>query len=487
MDPPYRLVPFAAPNVRAVCSRPGSSINEPEQPLVFCDFGVCPLLGLDSEGCAGLRLGPPLHLSGPGAALMDAACDAIYDHYIGATVVAVDAGWWPWMPTTAAPGSAEVHTLRDGSRRHASVFTLGYVTSSLLSENRWLYSTAVGWLQSTATKRNVVLRCLSSLLGWWRDYTLPYGLLYALPYTASGEALVVSRDAADAGATTASDVVRHTAAAARFWGVCDTVLDTRGCTVTLSGSRLYMRRATGERSSYRLSAGDGTSGRSNSGLGHRLIALPNGSLIAYGIAEHEVTLLLPDDGIDSNSSSACPPLPSLSDDLATLLAQPAATADVTVLVGGRRFPLHQSILAARCPYFASLLSSGFADSAAPELVLPDADPDTFAAITHHIYTGATTYLQAPLLRSVAVLADRLLLLAFCRLVQRQLLQGVTPASAPGELLWAEQAGMAWLQGRLEAYFLRHRAAVARQGQEGVRELRAGASAGLLARLQLSGL
>ncbi|PNH03772.1 BTB/POZ domain-containing protein 9 [Tetrabaena socialis] len=546
MDPiAYKLAAFAAPNVLAACIRPQPrSADDSLQVLIFCELGVCPLLGLhDAEG---VRLGPPLRLTGLDAPalgrerLLRQACDALYDAYTGLTVVAVGSGlvtidsdnhctWLAGLPNShdmhdgvdaearfcfprrLAAGSRpgvllvadlgktpcgrgmrthlrQLQLLRDGggggSGRGAwrmVITTLSYVSDGPKAW-RWLYSGPVRWLLLAERRRDLLSRAWSSALGGWLRWAMPHPSNPATGVSGDGHGPSKRLGAASSSAATAS--------AACVWGVRDVLIDRQGTAFLARSNSLDVLRPGGAAAiSLPVPAAHGM------GLARRrLLALPRGRVLLYGVAKHEAVLLRPpgDDeadvrpyGIDGSSG----PPSSLSDDLGALLQQPGATADVTVLVGDRAFPLHRIILIARCPYYARLLTGGFADAAEPVLSLPHADANAFETVVRHIYTGDTAHLRPPLLRPVAVLADRLLLPALCGRAQELLLRGVVlaPGSAPSELLWAEQAGMEWLLARLEAYFLAHRQQVVALAPQGMRELLAAASPELLERLLLPGM
>ncbi|KAG2454653.1 hypothetical protein HYH02_000493 [Chlamydomonas schloesseri] len=134
---------------------------------------------------------------------------------------------------------------------------------------------------------------------------------------------------------------------------------------------------------------------------------------------------------------------SLTSDLCALLeSQPDATSDLTLRVGGRSFAVHRAILAARCDYFRQRLAAGtFADGAAAELELPDADADAFALLLRWLYTGAVQLPAVPTaLHALAELADRLLLPELCHEVQNHILRTLAPETVVEHLVWAERMG-----------------------------------------------
>ncbi|KAG2500376.1 hypothetical protein HYH03_001950 [Edaphochlamys debaryana] len=159
-----------------------------------------------------------------------------------------------------------------------------------------------------------------------------------------------------------------------------------------------------------------------------------------------------------------PPRRTLHADMGALLdAQPDGTADLILVVGGRRLPVHRAILIARCDYFRSQLEGGFADGAAPELSLPDANPAAFELLLRFVYTGAVDIPPA-LAPAVAELADRLLLPELCSDAQAVVLSGVSAETVVGSLLWAERLGASFLGllSSLKAWYLKHHEEVRRE-------------------------
>ncbi|KAG2498365.1 hypothetical protein HYH03_003624 [Edaphochlamys debaryana] len=152
-----------------------------------------------------------------------------------------------------------------------------------------------------------------------------------------------------------------------------------------------------------------------------------------------------------------------------VLCDGVVPGDVEVEVGGRVFPCHRVVLAARCEYFKRLFAGGFADSGRSKVSLPDADPDAFSALLRFIYTGALDF-PPHLLRPLAELADRLLLPAACRSAQAFLLAGVTPAKLVDELLWAERRGFGALLDGLKSRYLEEAAAVLEEAPESLERL-----------------
>ncbi|KXZ42455.1 hypothetical protein GPECTOR_145g746 [Gonium pectorale] len=182
-----------------------------------------------------------------------------------------------------------------------------------------------------------------------------------------------------------------------------------------------------------------------------------------------------------------------------------APPDVTILAGSgggegsggedgggearRSFPAHRAILAARCPYFRRLFAGGFADSAAPRVELPDAEPEALAPVLRHLYTGDPGDLTEGLLRPVAELADRLLLPELRDHVAARLVRSVTPGTVVDGMLWADRAGagMEGLLRRLVAYFTKHRAEMVAQALGSLEELTSRGSPSLLKLLLLQGV
>ncbi len=175
-------------------------------------------------------------------------------------------------------------------------------------------------------------------------------------------------------------------------------------------------------------------------------------------------------------AAARPPQPapgakphSLPADLSALLAslsQPdGSSADVVVEAGGRDFPAHRAVLAARSAFFRSLVdpSRGFTDGTAQRLSLPDADPKAFELVLRYMYTDSVGSIPEALLPLTAELADRLLLPGLCEEVGRQVLECVCGESVVGLLLWAEQhrATYGELLRGLKEWFVEHKAEMLR--------------------------
>ncbi|KAG2500323.1 hypothetical protein HYH03_001899 [Edaphochlamys debaryana] len=177
-------------------------------------------------------------------------------------------------------------------------------------------------------------------------------------------------------------------------------------------------------------------------------------------------------GGEGRAGAGGKPRRTLHADMGALLdRQPDGTADLTLVVGDRRFPVHRAILIARSDYFQQRLEGGFADGAAAELSLPDADPDAFALVLRWLYTGAVD-IPAALAPAVAELADRLLLPELCSDAQAVVLSGVEVESVVDSLLWAERCGHAFapLLTQLKAWYLAHHEEVVDRAPSGLRRL-----------------
>ncbi|KAG2492375.1 hypothetical protein HYH03_009323 [Edaphochlamys debaryana] len=190
--------------------------------------------------------------------------------------------------------------------------------------------------------------------------------------------------------------------------------------------------------------------------------LPNGYLTICNRDSKSLLLLhlglKPLPLLPAPAAPATPPRRTLHADMGALLdAQPDGTADLTLLVAGRRFLAHRAILVARCDYFKQRLArAGFPDGAAAELDLPDADPAAFELLLRFVYTG-TVDIPPALAPSVAELADRLLLPELCADAQAVVLSGVSAATVVGSLLWAERLGGSFsgLVSSVKAWAVQH--------------------------------
>ncbi|KAG2493969.1 hypothetical protein HYH03_007897 [Edaphochlamys debaryana] len=212
------------------------------------------------------------------------------------------------------------------------------------------------------------------------------------------------------------------------------------------------------------------------------IILPNGYLVLC-CADHDETdcILALDLGLKSPplgptaaaAPAAGPPRRTLHADMGALLdAQPDGTADLTLVVAGRRFPVHRAILIARGDYFKRRLAAEtFADGSAAELSLPDTDPAAFALLLRFVYTGAADIPPA-LAPAVAELADRLLVPELCADAQAAVLSSMSAETVVGSLLWAEQLGGSFsgLLSSLKAWYLEHHEEVLEAAPESVGRL-----------------
>ncbi|KAG2485658.1 hypothetical protein HYH03_015630 [Edaphochlamys debaryana] len=243
--------------------------------------------------------------------------------------------------------------------------------------------------------------------------------------------------------------------AARFQCICGLAVDMEGnVLVADSPADTTVRRVPPDGTVTTLASLDG-------GYVHPSI-LPNGylALCSYD----EPSLLVLDLGLEpppllppAPPAPAGPPRRTLHADMGALLdAQPDGTADLTLVVGKRRFLVHRAILTARCDYFRSQLGGGFADGAAAELSLPDADAAPFELLLRFVYTGAED-IPTALAPAVAELADRLLLPELCSDAQAAVLAGVSAETVVGSLLWAERLGSSFsgLPSSLKAWYLEH--------------------------------
>ncbi|KAG2452060.1 hypothetical protein HYH02_003096 [Chlamydomonas schloesseri] len=225
------------------------------------------------------------------------------------------------------------------------------------------------------------------------------------------------------------------------------------------------------------------------------VILPNGyiALGALGSVPGEWELLLIDLGLTpllprqpaagGAAPAGLPPPRSLPADLGALLdAQPDGTADLTIRVGERRFAVHRGVLSARCDYFKQRLAGdAFTDARAAELELPDADPDAFALLLRWLYTGGAD-VPSDQARSVAELADRLLLPELCAAAQGVVASSVTAGSVVDCLLWAwgccESRGGTFgqLLARLKEWYVSHHEEVRRDAGPSRQRLAAAAPA-----------
>ncbi|KAG2482741.1 hypothetical protein HYH03_018336 [Edaphochlamys debaryana] len=207
------------------------------------------------------------------------------------------------------------------------------------------------------------------------------------------------------------------------------------------------------------------------GLYRSPVVLPQGHVTLCGCDSDWVRVLglgleppplAPPEPEPAAPAPAGPPPRSLQSDMRALLLHPGSSADLLLEVAGERFPVHRSILAARCDFFRALQEAGLSDGSAAKLSFPDADPSAFKLVLEWIYTGEAA-IPAALACGVAELADRYVLPELFACAGDTVLEELTPGTVVAALLWAERLGRgglrAWgepsLMERLRAWFLEH--------------------------------
>ncbi|KAG2500400.1 hypothetical protein HYH03_001971 [Edaphochlamys debaryana] len=294
--------------------------------------------------------------------------------------------------------------------------------------------------------------------------------LYRLPLHPTGSAAAGAQLLA--GQEGARGRVDGQGGEARFTQLCGLAVDEAGA--------LYAADWWGPTSAVRRVRTDGavtTVAEGMEGGFARPVILSNGYLALCGLLEPVMLVL--DLGLKPTPLlppaapvPAGPPRRTLHADMGALLdAQPDGTADLTLVVGGRRFAVHRAILIARCDYFRQRLEGGFADGAAAELSLPDADPAAFELLLRFIYTGSAPIPPA-LAPAVAELADRLLLPELCLDAQAAVLSGVSADSVVDLMLWAERRGPAFkgLLPDLKSWYVDHHEQVAEAAEDSLARL-----------------
>lgn len=104
------------------------------------------------------------------------------------------------------------------------------------------------------------------------------------------------------------------------------------------------------------------------------------------VEEYEGTAALKE--LSFQASLARPEAPSLQRDLAALYQHKYCT-DVDLIFRGTCFPAHRAILAPRCPFFKTLLSSspGYGAEVLMDIDTAGIDVPMFSALLHYLYTG----------------------------------------------------------------------------------------------------
>lgn len=143
--------------------------------------------------------------------------------------------------------------------------------------------------------------------------------------------------------------------------------------------------------------------------------------------------------------------------------------DITLSVGGRRIEAHRSILAGFSPYFAGLLTSGLAESAAQSQELQidlDMDSKAVEAVVDCMYSGKLS-LSSSTVTSVIHVANLLQISAMEKAAGAFLLSTLEPCSAADALRFAEQRVACGEHARMlhedcVAYAVQHFQAVSRE-------------------------
>lgn len=89
-------------------------------------------------------------------------------------------------------------------------------------------------------------------------------------------------------------------------------------------------------------------------------------------------------------------------------------SDLTLIVEGRRVPVHRAVLFARCPSFRSMLTSGMRECADKDLVIEDAEYGPFYTLLQFVYSGCSSLIEPHIAIAVLKLADRYILQGLVR-------------------------------------------------------------------------
>lgn len=93
-------------------------------------------------------------------------------------------------------------------------------------------------------------------------------------------------------------------------------------------------------------------------------------------------------------------------DYCALLAGQAHTDFTMVAEGGRKFPVHRSILAARSEHFAAVLKHKTKERDTGQCEMTDMPSDTLAAFLDFIYTGSLRQVRADTAEGLLIAADK---------------------------------------------------------------------------------
>ena len=99
------------------------------------------------------------------------------------------------------------------------------------------------------------------------------------------------------------------------------------------------------------------------------------------------------------------PDPHLHDDYLKLYTE-SKNAEVTFIVGAKKFKAHKEILMARSSYFRAIFNSAMKEAVTNEVVIKDANPDVFEEMLKFFYTGLPPKNLSEIARFLLPLADR---------------------------------------------------------------------------------
>jgi speckle-type POZ protein len=146
-----------------------------------------------------------------------------------------------------------------------------------------------------------------------------------------------------------------------------------------------------------------------------------------------------------------------------ILLDSAEGSDVSFVVGGKTFPAHRAVLAARSPVFKAQLLGSMADAKMPSITLQDITPATFKAMLRFVYTddlpgyegegsGDLDEDKAETIQDLLAAADRYALDRLKLLCARKLWDGVSTDTIGATLACAETYNCSELRKKCIDYF-----------------------------------
>ncbi|XP_006003052.1 kelch-like protein 30 [Latimeria chalumnae] len=139
------------------------------------------------------------------------------------------------------------------------------------------------------------------------------------------------------------------------------------------------------------------------------------------------------------------------DGLRTLRFNPKLS-DVTLLVGGREFPCHRSVLALCSVYFNAMFTGNFVESISAQVEIKDVDPQMMEMLLDFAYSGKLTINQENV-EGLIWTSNRLQFTSVRKVCSRYLQQQIDPTNCLGIYEFGETHGFMEVIAKARAFLL----------------------------------